>query len=290
MNSNEFYQWCANPPLPREQTFRRPLLMGILNITPDSFADGGKYLNPEAAWQRANQMIAEGVDLIDIGGESSRPGAKKVSLQEELDRVLPVIQHIRAHSDICLSIDTYKPQVMRQAVAAGISWINDITALREEGALEVAAELNVPICLMHMQGTPQTMQQNPHYSFDLIDEINYFFAQRIEACLKVGLRREQFILDPGFGFGKTVRDNLLLVKRLSEFRQHGLPLLLGVSRKSSLGSVLGKEVHERLYGGLALTALAVMQGVSLIRTHDVAETCQVLHMIEAVQHDEIDSN
>lgn len=261
---------------------RKPLVMGILNVTPDSFSDGARYLEPKQAFLHAQRMLEQGADIIDIGGESTKPGAEEVSFEEELKRVIPVIERLRAISDICISIDTCKAEVMQAAINAGASFINDITALTRDGSLDVAARLNVPVCLMHMQGTPKSMQNNPHYANDIIDEINLFFQQRIEVCLSAGLLRERLILDPGFGFGKTVQHNLSMVKRLTEFQQHGLPIMLGVSRKSTIGAVLQKSEVERLSGGLAATVFAALQGVSIIRTHDVDETNQALQMVHAI--------
>ncbi len=240
--------------------------MGVLNITPNSFSDGGSFLEAGHAYQRAQEMIAQGADIIDIGGESTKPGAEPVSCADELARVIPVIERLRATSDVCISIDTYKAGVMEAAVTAGATMINDIKALTGVEALSVAARLRVPVCLMHMQGVPQSMQDNPHYTSDIVDEINGFFLQRIDACLHAGISREHLILDPGFGFGKSLSHNLCVVKRLGELQQHRLPLLLGVSRKSTIGAVLQKAVLARLSGGLALAIFAALQGVSIIRT------------------------
>lgn len=281
MNSEQFRQWCQSVSSAADG-LSKPLIMGVLNVTPDSFSDGGHFLETNHAYQRAQNMIEQGVDIIDIGGESAKPGAETISCAEELERVLPVIERIRRESDICISIDTCKAQVMQAAVAAGASIINDIQALTGTGALTVAAQLNVPVCLMHMKGTPSSMQDNPHYTHDVVEEVNDFFQQRIEACLQAGIRREHLILDPGFGFGKSVQHNLRIVKRLGEFRQHRLPLLLGVSRKSTIGAVLQKSVTERVLGGLATAVFSTLQGVSIIRTHDVDETNQALQMVQAI--------
>ncbi len=256
--------------------------MGVLNVTPDSFYDGGDYIELNHAHNRAVSMIAGGADIIDIGGESTKPGAERVSIAEELARVIPLIERIRADSDVCISIDTSKAQVMQAALAAGATWVNDIKALTDEDALAVVSQWDVPVCLMHMQGTPQSMQDNPHYQSDVIDELNLFFHQRIEACLKAGLSRAHLILDPGFGFGKSVQHNLRIVRNISAFQQHGAPLLLGVSRKSTIGSVLQKTVFERLSGSIAVAVFAALQGVSIIRTHDVDETHQALEMVHAI--------
>lgn len=285
MNSEQFYQWCSQSFRPAVQSstyLRKPLIMGILNVTPDSFSDGGHFLESSAAYQHAQLMIEQGVDIIDIGGESTKPGADEVSCVEELSRVIPVIERIRLGSDICISVDTSKAEVMQAAIATGATLINDIKALTADGALAVAANLNVPVCLMHMQGVPKSMQDNPHYTNNIIDEINAFFQQRIEACLAVGISRDRLILDPGFGFGKSVQHNLCIVKRFGEFQQQGLPLLLGVSRKSTIGAVLQKTVSERLVGGIATEVFAALQGASIIRTHDVGATKQALQMLDAI--------
>lgn len=260
----------------------KTLIMGILNVTPDSFSDGGKYLAMDSACEQAFHLISQGADLIDVGGESTKPGAEAVSVDIELGRVIPVIEHIRAHSDICISIDTNKPQVMEAAVAAGANLINDITALRTEGALLMAAKLAVPVCLMHMQGEPKNMQLNPYYPDGIFHEVMRFFAERIDACIQAGIDSQQLILDPGFGFGKYVKDNLYLINKLDSFLVLGRPLLLGVSRKSTIGVALGKEVNDRLIGSIALTVYAALKGVGIIRTHDVDETKQALQMINMV--------
>lgn len=273
MNKQQFLTWLKNQP--------NALVMGVLNVTPDSFYDGGRYTSLNSAYQRAQTMINEGVDIIDIGGESTRPGAKSPSDNEELDRVIPIIEHIRAASDICISIDTSKPLVMQEAVKVGANLINDVRALSQDSALSIVAKLNVPLCLMHMQGSPVSMQNNPQYT-DLIKEINLFFEQRILACLNAGIKREYIILDPGFGFGKSAAHNLLMIKQLNAFQQHHLPLLLGVSRKSTIGAILQQPPTKRLPGSLALAVFAVLQGVSIIRTHDVAEMRQALMMIEQI--------
>lgn len=265
--------------------FQKPLLMGIVNLTADSFYSGGRSLKTEQALEHAETLIKAGADIIDIGGESTRPGAQAVSVDEELMRILPVISELRHRSDIPISIDTYKPAVMSAAVANGASIINDIKALREPNALTVAASLKVPICLMHMQGEPQTMQINPYYESDVLDDINTFFTGRIEACLQAGIARDLLILDPGFGYGKTIQHNLRIVKQLSVFKQHNLPLLLGFSRKSTIGAILKCNVENRLMGGLALSVFTALQGVSILRTHDVAETKAALDMLAAIMEE-----
>lgn len=276
MNTQAFLNWLkAKHPRP-------VLTMGILNVTTDSFSDGGLYRELHPALEHAHTMIAQGADIIDIGGESYRPGASPVSVDEELARIIPVIEGIRDNADICISVDTYKPDVMREAIKAGASWINDITALQTPGALETVAALKTPICLMHMQGKPNTMQHAPQYT-NVIDEINAFFAQRIQACLDAGIAREALILDPGFGFGKAVQHNLLLTKQISRFCEYELPILLGTSRKQTIGYLLNQDTLGRLAGGLALTVYAAMHGVSIIRTHDVLETKQALTILEHIQ-------
>ena len=261
---------------------QQPLIMGVLNVTPDSFSDGGCYLDPSVAFDRAMIMVAEGADIIDIGGESTRPGALPISVHEELARVMPVIERLRSVCAIKISIDTYKAQVMQAAVAGGATMINDITALGNHDALLVAATLNVPICLMHMQGAPSFMQQQPTYPSGVVAAINDFFTERIATCGRAGIARERLILDPGFGFGKSTTHNLSLMRGLPAFQQHALPILLGVSRKSTIGIILNKTVLERNYGGLALVVFAALQGVSIIRTHDVAATYQALTIIDAI--------
>lgn len=262
---------------------RKPLIMGILNVTPDSFSDGGCFLNPEHACQQAMRLLDAGADILDLGGESSRPGALPISVDEELARVIPVIERLRTLTDACISIDTTKAQVMLHAVQAGACFINDIKALRAPEALAVAAQLDVPVCLMHMQGEPAFMQDHLDESMDIIEVINQFFKERITACLKAGMARERLILDPGFGFGKSVKQNLLIMKRLHYFHHHALPLLIGVSRKSTLGAVLKNANTSRLYAGLSAAVFAASQGVGLIRTHDVSETKQAMMMFNAIQ-------
>ena len=284
VNSADFLSWLESsapvvfPPAYR----RRPLIMGILNITPDSFSDGGCFLDLDNAFCQAEKMVAEGADLLDIGGESSKPGALSVTSEQELARVMPVIVGLRARYDIALSIDTCKPEVMQAAVTAGVSLINDITALQTPGALETAARLNTAVCLMHMQGSPASMQVKPYYEPGVVSAIDTFFAERIEACLTAGILRRHLMLDPGFGFGKTDEQNLLLTQQLSLFQSHQLPVLLGCSRKSTLGNILKQPVTNRLPGGLGLAVFAALQGVSMIRTHDVGATQQALHLVDAV--------
>ncbi len=285
VNCEQFSQWLhrySQPLAVSKDLKKKPFIMGVLNVTPNSFSDGGLYLKPNDAYLRAEKMIAEGADIIDIGGESTKPGAIPISATEEIDRVIPVIERIRANSDICISIDTSKASVMKAAVTAGASFINDVSALRGEDALFTAQSLNVPVCLMHMKGTPPSMQAHPYYADDVVDEINDFFKERIEASTTAGISCTSIILDPGFGFGKSVKHNLHVIKNLQQFLKHDRPLMLGVSRKSTIGEVLQKEVTSRLSGGIAIAVYAMLQGVAIIRTHDVDETNQALQMIDAI--------
>ncbi|MCK5522793.1 MAG: dihydropteroate synthase [Thiomargarita sp.] len=256
--------------------------MGIINITPDSFSDGGHFFSIDSALNHARLIVEEGADIIDIGGESTRPGAQAVSVQEELDRIIPILEKIRAEWPIKISVDTSKAQVMREAIAVGADMINDIMALRGEGCLAtVAASEQVQICLMHIQGEPRTMQESPHYE-EVVGEIKAFLLERVRACLDMGIASNRLLIDPGFGFGKTVAHNLLLMRKLDVFSDLGYPVLVGLSRKSLIGNILNKPVTERLYGGLALAVLAVSKGAAVIRTHDVAATVDALKMTDAV--------
>lgn len=265
----------------RKLDLSRPAVMGILNITPDSFSDGGVFLSPEKAIAQALRMAEEGADIIDVGGESTRPGARPVSAQEEMDRVLPVVEALHARVPLPVSIDTSKPEVMRAAVAAGAGAINDVRALRLPGALQAAADLRVPVCLMHMQGEPATMQVDPRYA-DVVREVREFLVSRIEAAERAGIPRTRVLVDPGFGFGKTVEHNLDLLRNLGELRRLGVPLLVGLSRKSMIGKLLGLPVEKRLYPGIALALMAVSNGARVLRVHDVAPTVQAVRMLEAV--------
>lgn len=255
--------------------------MGVLNLTPDSFSDGGRYQGRDQALAQAERMAFEGADILDIGGESTRPGALPVSEAEERERVIPVIEAIRSRIDRPLSIDTCKPTVMRAAVAAGAAMINDVCALREPGALHAAAELGVPVCLMHMQGDPRTMQQDPQYR-DVVAEVADFLAQRASAAQAAGIRRENLILDPGFGFGKRIGHNLALLRDLPRIAALGYPVLVGLSRKSLIGALLGRPVGERLHGSLALAVIAASKGARIIRAHDVGPTVEALRVAQAV--------
>lgn len=259
-----------------------PRIMGILNVTPDSFSDGGKYVAIDAALSQARKMVDDGADILDIGGESTRPGSKVVPIDEEINRVVPVIEAISAELNVPISIDTMKPQVMQAAVAAGAGLINDVNALRTDGALETAAKLDVPVCLMHMQGTPQTMQADPHYD-DVVSEVVSFLLARVDACVQAGINPENIILDPGFGFGKRARHNLRLMKQLSRLTALPYPVLVGVSRKSIIGDMLNVSVDERLAGSLSLATIAVWQGAKIIRTHDVKATMQAVKLCEHVK-------
>lgn len=260
-----------------------PQVMGVLNITPDSFSDGGRFLDAQSAVDQAMAMCEQGAALIDIGGESTRPGAQPVSVQQELDRVLPVIEAIAPALPIPLSIDTSKPEVMRAAVAAGAGLINDVCALTSAGAIEAAKDCAVPLCLMHMQGEPRTMQQAPRYR-DVVHDVRDYLAARVVACEAAGIPRQRLLLDPGFGFGKTLQHNLQLLARLDELAGLGLPLLVGLSRKRMFGQLLGREVGQRLVGSVAAALLAAQRGAKIIRAHDVAETVDALALLNAVQY------
>lgn len=255
----------------------RPHVMGILNVTPDSFSDGGNFNQIERAIAHARQMVSDGATLIDIGGESTRPGAPDVSEQEELDRVIPVIKRIAAELEVMISLDTSKVGVMREGCQAGAHLINDVRALQEEGALQAVAEARVPVCLMHMQGQPRTMQVEPHYD-DLLGEVRGFFDERITACMAAGIAREQLLLDPGYGFGKTLAHNYQLLAAQKELLDYGLPLLVGMSRKSMIGNLLGRPVNERQAGSLACALIGMQHGARIIRVHDVRETMDALRV------------
>jgi len=256
--------------------------MGILNVTPDSFADGGEHFSLDRALSRARRMFEEGVDIIDVGGESTRPGSQGVSLQQELDRVVPVIAAISAEFPIPVSIDTSKPQVMRESVAAGAGLINDVTALRRPGALQAVKDLSVPVCLMHMLGEPGSMQNQPAYR-DVVAEVRGFLEARVKACEEAGISREKLLLDPGFGFGKNLDHNLALLKNLGTIADIGLPLLVGTSRKSMIGKILDdRQVDGRLFGSLATVVLALERGAAIVRVHDVAATADAVRVVAAV--------
>ncbi len=255
----------------------KPQVMGILNVTPDSFSDGGEFVGREAAVDHALEMVEAGAAIIDIGGESTRPGAEAVTAAQELDRVMPIIEAIRQQTTVPISIDTSKPQVMQAAVAAGANLINDVRALQEEGALSMAASLQVPVCLMHMQGLPRTMQQAPHYEDGVVTEVFRFLQQRIAASQFSGIERSKIWVDPGFGFGKTLEHNLELLRGLEQFQPLEVPLLVGISRKSMIGALLGDApVEQRLQGSVGAAVVAVARGAKIVRVHDVRETMEAL--------------
>jgi dihydropteroate synthase len=258
-----------------------PRIMGIVNVTPDSFSDGGQYSSTEKAVAHALQLVDEGADILDIGGESTRPGATPVSLQDELARVLPVIEQLAQRTTVPLSIDTYKPEVMRAAIAAGADIVNDVRALQEPGALQIVAGSRAGVCLMHMQGTPQTMQQDPHYA-DVVAEVNAFLATRLAAAEAAGIARERVVLDPGFGFGKKTQHNLQLLQEIGKTLAIGRPLLVGLSRKSVLGQITGGDVDARLHASLAASVISVMKGARIVRVHDVKATADALKVVAAV--------
>ncbi|MBY8097622.1 dihydropteroate synthase [Vibrio fluvialis] len=265
----------------------RPHVMGILNTTPDSFSDGGSYTKLDKALERAQKMIAAGVSIIDIGGESTRPGAPEVSLEEELERVIPIVKAIRERNqDVWISVDTSKAEVMRQSVAAGADLINDIRSLTEPGALEVAAAANVPVCIMHMKGQPKTMQKNPQYG-DLMAEVEAFLLERMAACEAAGIARENIILDPGFGFGKSIEHNYHLLANLEQFHRFGLPVLAGMSRKSMIFKLLDKKPADCMVASVTCASIAAMKGAQIIRVHDVEETLEAMTIIETMNKNSI---
>lgn len=274
---------CDNTPMLQLGTLdlECPAVMGILNVTPDSFADGGRFVARDAALRQAESMAAAGAAIIDVGGESTRPGAGSVNEQQELDRILPAIEAIRSAVDTPISVDTSKPDVMRAAVRAGAAMINDVCALQSDGALQAAVELKRPVCLMHMQGMPRTMQQDPTYD-DVVVEVGSFLRQRVAQCRDAGLNQDLIVVDPGFGFGKTHVHNIELLANLRQLRDIGQPLLVGLSRKSTLGELTGRNVDERLPASISAAVLAVMQGVHIVRAHDVAETVDALRIASAV--------
>jgi dihydropteroate synthase len=255
-----------------------PVVMGIVNVTPDSFSDGGEYIDFEQACRHVDYMVEQGALIIDVGGESTRPGAAEVSVEQELARVIPIIEYTAKTHDVWISIDTSKPEVMELAVNAGANLINDVRALQMPGALAMAATLDVPICLMHMQGEPKTMQDKPEYQ-DVIDEVATFFELRIAYCEAAGIERERLILDPGFGFGKTLAHNYRLLAALPKLHEFHLPLLVGLSRKSMMGDLLARDTDQRLAGSLAGALIAAQQGAHIIRVHDVPETVDVLKVM-----------
>lgn len=260
----------------------RPRVMGIVNVTPDSFSDGGEHATVDAAVAHALRLVDEGADILDIGGESTRPGAEDVSLEEELRRVIPVIERLAHATTLPISIDTSKPEVMRAAVAAGAGMINDVYALRREGALDTAAALGVPVVLMHMQGEPRSMQQAPDYD-DVVGDVHRFLAERIFAAEMSGIAKKKIVVDPGFGFGKTTAHNLALLAQLDRFASLGVPVLAGLSRKRSIGEITGRtDPHDRVHGSVAAHLIAAQRGAMLLRVHDVAATVDALTLWQAV--------
>lgn len=273
------------PSLQREFIFptSRPLIMGIINVTPDSFSDGGRYLSTQQAIAHARNLIDEGADILDIGGESTRPGSQPVSIDEELNRVIPVLETLVA-ADIPISIDTSKPEVMKHVIEAGAFMINDVNALRTPGALEIIAQnSHVQVCLMHMQGAPRNMQKNPHYK-NIVAEVKDFLQQRINATKAAGISPDRLIIDPGFGFGKTLQHNLVLLNQLHEFTALGVPILAGLSRKSMLGTIAGNDVNHRIHESIAATLLAVVKGARIVRVHDVKASKDALAVYTAMQN------
>lgn len=270
-------------PRQRQLDLNQPVVMGILNVTPDSFSDGGQYTRLDAALYQAEQMLQDGALVLDIGGESTRPGAADVSEQDELNRVVPVIAAIRQRFDCVISVDTSKASVMSAAVQAGADMINDVRALQEPDALQVALAAKVPVCLMHMQGAPRSMQHAPDYQ-DVVAEVKQFLLQRAQLCEQAGMRKQDIILDPGFGFGKSLSHNYMLLQQLQQFADSGYPLLAGMSRKSMIGQLFNIPVSERLAGSLACATIAAMKGARIIRVHDVKETVQAVKVVMAMQY------
>ena len=258
----------------------RPLVMGIVNVTPDSFSDGGLHLQRDAALAHAQQLIAEGADILDIGGESTRPGAQSVGVKEELDRVLPIIEGLRG-APVPISIDTCKPEVMRAAIAAGAQMVNDINALQDTAAMNTVAASNVAVCLMHKQGNPQTMQEQPHYQ-NVVTEVSAFLRERIAAAEAADIQRQRIVIDPGFGFGKTLAHNLAMLRELNKLTELGVPVLAGLSRKSMLGALTGQDVAQRLPASVAAALIAVQHGASIVRVHEVRATVDALKVWNAV--------
>lgn len=259
-----------------------PRVMGVLNVTPDSFSDGGLYKTLDTAVARAELMMAQGAAIIDVGGESTRPGAAKVSVQEEMDRVCPVVERLVTELDALVSVDTSTPEVMREVVALGCSMLNDVRAFQREGVMDVVKDIEVPLCVMHMQGEPDTMQLKPAYE-GVVAEVSAFLKARCDRLIEAGVESERLIVDPGFGFGKTLAHNLAMLKGLTEFGRLGYPVLVGMSRKSMIGEILGKEVDQRMAGSVSAAVIAAMNGSAIIRVHDVAETVDALKVVQAVQ-------
>jgi|TARA_B110000259_G_scaffold21342_2_gene22078 dihydropteroate synthase len=258
-----------------------PRVMGILNVTPDSFSDGGHYSQTDIAVKQAYKFIEEGADIIDIGGESTRPNAEPVSLQEELDRVIPVIESLASKIDIPISIDTYKPAVMRAAMAAGASIVNDVKALQEAGAIEAVANADVAVCLMHMQGEPRNMQDDPHYD-DVVEDVVTFLLDRVAICEQAGIKKNRLLIDPGFGFGKTRMHNITLIQQLNTLVNTGYPVLVGLSRKSVLGQITGNDIDARLYVSVSAAVVSAINGAKILRVHDVKATVEALKVVTAI--------
>jgi dihydropteroate synthase len=260
---------------------KTPHVMGIVNVTPDSFSDGGQFEVTEKAIHHALSLVEEGADILDIGGESTRPNATPVSAEDELNRVIPVIEALVGKINIPISIDTYKPQVMQAAIKAGASMVNDVRALQESGALQIVADSHVGVCLMHMQGTPQTMQINPEYE-DIVAEVTQFLTERMQACIKAGIEKSRLVIDPGFGFGKSRAHNIALIRQLEALARIGSPLLVGLSRKSVLGQMTGNDVDARLYASVAASVVSAMKGARILRVHDVKATKVALKVVSAI--------
>ncbi|REC93455.1 dihydropteroate synthase [Kushneria indalinina] len=279
MSNASTYMTCGER---HQLALDRPHVMGILNVTPDSFSDGGQHAVGDAALRRAEEMLREGADIIDVGGESTRPGATPVGVQEEMDRVAPIVERLAGELGALVSVDTSAPEVMTAITAAGAGMINDVRSLRRPGALEAAAESGLPVCLMHMVGEPDNMQNDPQYERPIEEEVATFLDQQLARCRDAGIAAERLLVDPGFGFAKTLAHNLRLMNRLEYLQRLGYPLLVGTSRKGMIGRALSRKVDERLHGGLALTALAVSKGAWIIRTHDVAASADAVGMTCAV--------
>lgn len=264
---------------------KKPLIMGVVNVTPDSFSDGGEFLSVDSALQQARKLVDEGADIIDIGGESTRPGSQSVDAEEELRRISPLLDALVKEA-IPISVDTSKPEVMQYAIKAGAAMINDVNALRAPGALEVvAASKTISVCLMHMQGKPEDMQNNPHYE-DIVDDVHHFLKGRIQAAVAQGIAFERIVIDPGFGFGKTLQHNLSLLRRLDQFNRLGVPVLVGISRKSMLGMITGNPVDQRIHESVAAALIALINGATIVRVHDVKATKDVLAVYTAIQEKE----
>lgn len=281
-NRTTFNLHCGD----RRLNLSAPKVMGILNLTPDSFYDGGYYQQKDLALKRVEQMIAQGADIIDIGAESSRPYAQSISLVEEIDRIMEALNAIQKRFDILISVDTTKPAVMQEAIKQGVHMINDIYALQQPGALEIISRSQVAVCLMHMQGTPSTMQACPQYK-NVVSEVSLFLTERAQCCLQVGINPQRILLDPGFGFGKSTPHNLVLLKNLNSFHQLGFPLLVGLSRKATIGDILDLPVNERLYGSLSANVIAALNGAKVIRTHDIKPTAEAVKFAAAVLAQEL---